>query len=126
VIRYRYHSQITPPAPFVHVALSNPTSGAQLQNVPALLDTAADRTVLPASVVQSLGQSQISTILIGGVGGTARRMPSYAVLLAIHNLQNHSLEVVSDPNEVYVLLGRDVLNSHPILFDGPQLVLEIG
>lgn len=28
--------------------------------------------------------------------------------------------------ELYVLLGRDVLNRHRILLDGPQLAFEIG
>jgi hypothetical protein len=34
-------------------------------------------------------------------------------------------EVLANRDELYVLLGRDVLNRHRIVLDGPQLVLEI-
>ena len=34
-------------------------------------------------------------------------------------------EALANRDEPYILLGRDVLNSHRIVLDGPQLVLEI-
>ena len=54
VIRYRYNTQLEPPAPFVHLLIRNPADGTELTNVPAQLDTAADRTVFPQSVADEL------------------------------------------------------------------------
>jgi hypothetical protein len=34
--------------------------------------------------------------------------------------------VVASSGEPWVLLGRDVLNAHRLLLDGPHLTLEIG
>jgi hypothetical protein len=55
MIRYRYVEHIKPPAPFVNVSVRCPKTGAVAPGVPAQLDTAADRTILPAEVVTALG-----------------------------------------------------------------------
>ena len=126
MIRYNYLSQLRPPAPFVYVTLRNPVSGAEQRDVPAQLDTAADRTLLPDIFVQSLALPQIGSIVIGGVGGVTQSMPSYPVEMAIHSLPPQLIEVVASAGESWVLLGRDVLNAYRLLLDGPQLFLEIG
>lgn len=126
MIRYNYLAQLHPPAPFVYLTLRNPVTGAEQRNVPAQLDCAADRTLLPESAAKAIALPQIGTIMIGGVGGIAQPMPSYPVEVTIHNLPAVVVEVVASPGESWILLGRDVLNAHRILLDGPQLALEIG
>ena len=126
MIRYNYLAQLQPPAPFVYVTLRNPVNGAEQRDVPAQLDTAADRTLLPDALVQALALPQIGAISIGGVGGVTQRMPSYPVHVAIHNLAVQIVEVVASAGEPWVLLGRDILNAHRLLLDGPHLFLEIG
>ncbi len=76
-------------------------------------------------MVQTLALPQIGAIPIGGVGGIAQMMPSYPVQGAIHNLAAQLVEVVASPGEVWVLLGRAVLNVQRLLLDGPHLFLEI-
>ena len=51
MIRYRYSRQLDPPGPFVNVTVRCPATGAVLANLPAQVDSAADRTILPSSVV---------------------------------------------------------------------------
>jgi len=125
VIRYRYLTQVSPPAPFVYVTVRNPQTSAELHDVPAQLDTGGDRTVLPADLVQTLGLFQFGSILIAGLGSLAAPRPSYLVEVRIHNLAAQTIEAVSDADEAWILLGRDVLNSYRIVLDGPQLALEI-
>ncbi len=125
MIRFRYVSQLNPPAPFVAVTLRNPVTGAERRDVPAQVDCAADRTLLPDALVQDLGLPQIGATPIGGVGGIIVTMPSYPVQIAIDNLPAHTLEVVASAGESWVLLGRDLLNALRLLLDGPRLVLEI-
>jgi hypothetical protein len=126
VIRYHCLSQFQPPAPFVYVTLRNPVTGAEQRDVPAQLDSAADRTLLPDTLVQTLTLPQIGTIPMGGVGGFIQTMPSYPVDVAIHNLSGLTVEVVASAGESWVLLGRDILNAHRTLLDGPQSFVEIG
>lgn len=126
MIRYRYLMQAIPPAPYIYITLRNAVSGVELQNVAAQLDTAADQTLVPDACVQALGLNPIGTVIIKGVGGNVQPMQSYAVLLRIHHLPMHKLEVVGGLVETHVLLGRDVLNAYRLVLDGPNLSLEIG
>ncbi|CAN5760668.1 hypothetical protein BH23PLA1_BH23PLA1_34350 [soil metagenome] len=52
-------------------------------------------------------------------------VPTYLVELAIRGLPTQPVEVFAHAGEPYVLLGRDVLNQHRLLLDGPGLALEI-
>jgi hypothetical protein len=124
--RYPYPALKQPPAPFVYLTLRHPVAGAEARGVPAQVDTAADRTLLPQAVADALGLDRIGELDIGGVGGTRDTMPLYAVLLGIQPLPVRLVEVVAHADEPWVLLGRDVLNGHRIVLDGPNLVLELG
>ena len=126
MIRYAYLPQLNPPSPFVHIVLQNPADGTELRTVPAQLDTAADRTILPETLVKSLGLPQVGTVHLGGFGGATFTLPVYAVNLGIHDLPVRLIKVAAHAEESWVLLGRDVLNSYRVLLDGPQLALEIG
>jgi hypothetical protein len=44
-----------PPAPVAHVTLRNPATGFLLSDVPMLIDTGADATLLPTDAVEQLG-----------------------------------------------------------------------
>jgi predicted aspartyl protease len=44
-----------PPAPVAYVTLRNPVTGVSLPEVPMLIDTGADATLLPQEYVEQLG-----------------------------------------------------------------------
>jgi hypothetical protein len=81
---------------------------------------------LPDAVVQTLDLPQMGTMAVGGLGGITYTLPTYAVLLSIHDLSIQPVKVIGAANEPWVLLGRDVVNAHRLVLDGPQLALEIG
>jgi predicted aspartyl protease len=126
MIRYKYNTQVDPPAPFVLVTLRNPADGAELREVPAQIDTAADLTVLPSRFAHDLGLSEIGQARIVGLGGVSYSASVFVVLLGIHDSSPTPLRVVSSVDEPWVLLGRDVLNTRRMVLDGPELALEIG
>jgi hypothetical protein len=125
VIRYRYNIQLSPPAPFVHLALRNPADGTELNGIAAQIDSAADRTVLPESIVQELGLAQVGTLPIGGLGGIVYALPTYVVEIAIHDLAPCAVKIVATANESWILLGRDVINAHRLILDGPGGLLDL-
>jgi hypothetical protein len=126
MIRYAYNTQLQPPAPFVLVTLRHPRSGVEQRDLPAELDSAADRTLVPSAIVQSLALDFTGSITIGGVGGTLSQVAVYLVQLGIHTFPPRLVEVVAHPDEPWVLLGRDVLNAYRVVLDGPGLFLEIN
>lgn len=126
MIRYSYNRQLSPPAPFIHVTLRCIETGKEVTQMPAQLDTAADRTVLPANAVDDLGLLPLDELPIGGFGGQVLLVPTYRVQLGIHQWPPHMIEAIVHAAEPVVLLGRDVLNHYRLLLDGPQLILELN
>ncbi len=126
MIRYLYNRQYDPPALFVHVTVRCPQTGKELIQIPAQLDTAADRTTLPWTVVEALGLAQIDEGLVEGYGGEVASVPIFNAHVTIRQLRIFDINVFGRKGEPYVLMGRDVLNQYRILLDGPQLALEIS
>jgi len=126
MIRYQYVKSLNPPAPFVNISLRCPATGTQLTNLPAQLDSAADRTILPGSLVRTLGLVEDGRQLFEGFAGEIVELPIYLVEIRVHDLLPTLHRAALGEREPHTLLGRDVLNLHRFLLDGPQLTLEIG
>jgi predicted aspartyl protease len=125
MIRYSYNRQITPPAPFVHVSIRPPERGIAVSDLPALLDTAADITVIPARVAEELQLIPLDEVPIGGFDGRVSWVSTFLVQLALRQSTPKVIRVVASRDEPYALLGRDVLNDYRAILDGPLLRLEI-
>ena len=125
MIRYRYAPHLSPPAPFVNVALHCPQTGGRAANLPAQIDTAADRTVLPGPVVRSLGLVEDGRMPFQGFAGDVVELPIFLVEIQVHDRPAAAVRAVLGEREPHILLGRDVLKALRILLDGPQGVLEI-
>ena len=125
MVRYAYNQQVAPPAPFVHVSLRPPVEGTDGIEVPAQIDTAADLSVVPSRFVEELELVPLDSVSALGFGGHLLTLPTYLVEIRIRGLEPITVKVLSSPDEPYALLGRDVLNRHTILLDGPNLSLEV-
>lgn len=126
MIRYAYHALGAHPAPFTHVALRNPHETAEAPDLPAQVDSGADRTVVPQQLIQALGLVQLDQIAVRALDGYTLTLPTYLVQLTVRQQTPFMIEVVGSQGEPWVLLGRDVLNRYRILLDGPGLGLEIA
>jgi hypothetical protein len=69
MMRYTYNRQVDPPAPFIHVSLKCLETGKSVNSLPALIDTAADRTVIPGELVGLLALVPLEELLVAGLGG---------------------------------------------------------
>lgn len=47
MVRYRYNEQVQPSAPFIYIGIAAPNESPAIEQVPALIDTGADITVIP-------------------------------------------------------------------------------
>ena len=75
--RFAYDTELDPPAPVIPVRVSGPTGDAAMM-LPMLVDTGADCTLLPVSIVRQLGLPQVDTLRIIGVGDVARSATTHA------------------------------------------------
>jgi hypothetical protein len=125
-VRYNYNRQVAPPAPFLYVTISSPHDlSVAVSDVPAQLDTGADFSVVPSSLVERLRLVQLDETPVAGYGGHVTVEPTYLIGIAVQPYAPVIVRVVASREEPFVLLGRDVLNQFEIVLDGPRLVLEI-
>lgn len=111
----------SPPAPLARVALRDPESGATVLDIPMLLDTGADVTLVPKLVVDRLGVTHGSEEGYELMGFDGSRSFAQAVRLDLVLLKKTFKGRFLLVDQEWGLLGRDILNHLPLLFDGPQL-----
>ena len=116
-------SRFAPPAPAARVSLRNPDNGESVEDVPLLIDSGADATLLPKSAVATLG--------IVGTGeryqlvafdGTITESEAIRADLVFLNRRFRGRFLLIDAEAGVV--GRDVLNHVRLLLDGPALSWE--
>jgi predicted aspartyl protease len=110
-----------PPAPVGRVSLRNPETGATWSDVPLLIDTGADVTLVPLQAVTRLGLMVAANReyeLIGFDGSTS--IASIVQLELIFCQRTFRGQFLLIDQECGVL-GRNVLNNVPLLLDGPRL-----
>ena len=109
-----------PPAPVAHVTLRNPATGAILPNVPMLIDTGADATLLPSNAIEQLGIAvgEDTNIEVQVFDGEIKRLK--LVKLELYFLDKKFTGEYLLVDRPIGILGRNVLNNIRILLDGPR------
>jgi len=120
--RLTYDRRLDPPAPVAPLRIARP-SGDEAVVLPALIDTGADCTLIPAVVARQIGLPVIDRVSVQGLGGTARQVPVYAATAAFGGIRVLARLAAYEDETV---LGRDLLNRVVALLDGPALRLGFG
>jgi len=110
-----------PPAALARVTIRHPVSGATVSDVPMLLDTGADVTLLPQAFVEQLGISGDANegYELKGFDGnvSVARVVEVDLLFLRRAFKGRFLLI----DQEWGLIGRDVLNHVSLLFDGLRL-----
>ena len=109
-----------PPAPVAYVTLRNPATGAVLSNVPMIIDTGSDATLLPSDVVEKLGvDAEENTGFEVQVFDGDKKFLRVAKLdlLVLDKTFRGEYLLIDRPISI---LGRNILNIVRILLDGPR------
>ena len=114
-------SLFNPPAPVAKVSLRDLTNGKIVSDVPMLIDSGADVSLVPEAFIQQL-ESRIDpgpTYELKGFNGHSSLATSVELdLVFLKRIFRGRFLVV---NSVSGILGRDVLNHLTVLLDGPRL-----
>jgi hypothetical protein len=116
----------SPPAPLALVVLRNPESRAVQRDVPMLLDTGADVTLLPTASLAGLGVIPVADerFELTAFDGTTSFAPLVRVeLIFLGQLFRGEFPLIEQD---YGILGRNILNRLPLLFDGPKLIWDLA
>jgi len=113
----------SPAAPVVRVTLRNPQTGQNKSDLPMLIDSGADVTLLPKSAIHSLGLglsgASYELIAFDGTASVSGAVRAQLVLLG----KTYRGQFLLTDDEVGIL-GRDILNHVCLLLDGPGLRWE--
>ncbi len=110
-----------PPAPLAYVTLRQRTTAQQWSDVPMLLDSGADVTLLPRSVVDRLGVEVIPErqYELVGFDGAASLAPVVQLELIFLGRMFRGQFLLID--QEWGIVGRNILNAVALLLDGPHL-----
>lgn len=111
----------SPPAPLARVMLRNHEGGSVLSDVPMLLDSGADVTLVPGASVNLLGIAVGAGESYELMGFDGSRSQTQAVQLDLIFLRRTFKGQFLLIDQEWGILGRDVLNHVPMLLDGPRL-----
>jgi len=113
-----------PPAPFALIEVRDPATGNTRSNVPMLMDTGADVTLLPQAVLNDLRVAPTGTEAyeLAGFGGERRivAVVRLDIIFCRKTFRGQFLPI----DQTWGILGRNVLNALPLLLDGPRLTWE--
>lgn len=114
-------SGFVPPAPLARVRLRNPETGSEVTEVPMLLDTGADVSLVPRSQAMQLGLQSDPNRQYELVGFDEAVSTALVVRLELHlhgrRFRGQFLLIEQD----WGILGRNILNQVSVLLDGPRL-----
>ena len=123
----KYNSDFfNPPAPIAYVTLRNPENNEEVINVPMLLDTGADATLLPHIFVEKIGVTFSETEIYELEGFDKNISHSSVVRLQMifdgRSFRGEFLTI----HQNYGIIGRNVLNQLVIIFNGTTLEWDIA
>lgn len=105
---HRYRVEYSPPFPVLPVALFHPESGAGTGEIPALVDTGADATLVPARYLAAVQAEELYSTSVRSHWGESRLARIYLIDMEVAGLRLPGVEVVADDLGEDVLLGRNV------------------
>lgn len=117
-------TSFNPPAPIAYVTIKNPLNNSEVTNVPMLLDTGADATLIPQFFVEKLALSSANNFYeIESFDGTITESAVVNLQIIFENksFRGEFLTIKQD----YGIIGRNILNLLTINFDGKSLRWEI-
>lgn len=116
-----YSETYSPPAPTINIKLRNPATFEPISEVPMLMDTGADLTLIPRKfcdlIVADISKTKYLE-LDGFDGSISNAYYVHLDLIFLHQVFRGNYLAYDQPEGI---LGRDILNKFAILFDGPNL-----
>jgi hypothetical protein len=118
-------AQFEPPAPLARVTIRNLDRSANRSDVPMLLDSGADVTLIPRAAADTLGEIVVpdGRYELTGFDGSVSFAPVVRLELLFSGRVFRGQFLLIDA--AWGILGRNVLNAVPILLDGPRLMWDI-
>lgn len=124
-MNHRYLDEFNPAMPALVLRLGYPDEGLPFGPIAAVIDTGADGTLVPQSLLDEIGAPLVDSKRIRSHWGEWRQVLVFTVDLGVNDLRFPSIEVVGDEVGSEIILGRNVLNRLSILLNGPRREIRV-
>lgn len=112
-----------PPAPIVRATVRD--SSTAIADVPMLIDTGSDVSVVPQAVVEAIGAAvHPSRVPVQFYTGAEEAWEEADLSVEFARFRFEGLFLVVESS--YGILGRNILNSLMVTLDGPGLTWSVG
>lgn len=114
-------SGYAPPAPVAMVRIENPANGMSADDVPMLIDSGADVSLLPRSAILPLLDNASGLPTYDLIGFDGNKSSAEAVQVRLRFLGKNfggQFLLIDQPHGI---LGRNILNNVKLELDGPAL-----
>lgn len=125
VLTFEYNPSYSPSAPFIEVEVNNYDRGDAPIIVKSQVDSGADATMMPISVLEKVGALFEATHYAHDFSGKEHIVDLYAVAVSLSG-QIFYLRVIAQENTTEGIIGRDILNNLIVTLNGPANVTEIS
>jgi predicted aspartyl protease len=120
-----YDPQFAPPAIVLSVTIAGVVHRRPRIELSALIDTGADVTAVPESLVERLKLYPVGRLQLEDANAVKMPVFTYEANMAMAEEPAKKMEVIVTPYP-FVILGRDWLNDYYLLLDGPEQQFQIS
>ncbi len=121
---YDYNRNYSLSAPIVAIDVYG--TNANSQKITALIDSGADATMLPFSLLEQLGADEVETRYLRTITGRRSIVDLYRVSIHIGPFQIPAIRAIATDSSMEAIIGRDVLNQLIVTLNGLAGVTEIS
>ena len=117
------NTNFNPPAPIIKTQISHPSGKYEEINFEMQIDSGADMTCIPESIVELIPNLRSGSINVLDYNGKLTTRITKYIIIVIGN-QRLLTNAILVENEIG-LLGRDILNKYRTILDGPNLKFNL-
>lgn len=125
IISQEYDRSYEPAMPVLTIGLSASGIETPAIQLTALIDSGADGTMLPRSLLKQAGAWFAQQRLMRGVIGKPVTVDLYLTAVTIHNHTIHGIRAVALDDTQEAIIGRDVLNQLNVTLNGLAHIVEV-
>jgi hypothetical protein len=114
-----YDTDYEPAAPALTIGIGSPRSNVARNEVTALVDSGADVTMIPLSILRSSGGRAKEKGQLRGILGEPITVNRYLITVYVAGFAIRGIQAVALKDNQEIILGRDVLNQLEIVLNGP-------
>ncbi len=122
-MKYAYTRSFSPPALVIPVVVEDKDRNNSMV-VEAKVDTGADITTMPESVIDKLKLKPADFVDVRGPFDDYKVVPTYLIFARLEDGREFRLKVVPNKKGI-MLLGRDALNGVVLDANGPKQIFSI-